>query len=145
MNKQAYEASVRRVLEKKATPMDPKEIETKSQAQLSPWRTASSIISSTPSSLVLDALSLPVNLSSAGSASSGSGIGSIKYNFNKGLYNSPTVSAISMLFPNLTRLYTMPFIPYKDLEQRLNQGAANVIRDQVKDFNPEDFGFNVSR
>lgn len=90
-----------------------------------PVTVGSSLISSTPSSLVNDVISSPVNLSSASSASSGSGPGDVKWIMSKNIYGKPG-AAISMLLPNTAALYYAAFGDRNKFNAGLNAGAAEL-------------------
>lgn len=101
MDKQAYESIVKRLLNKRANNEDEKAIRPIMEA---PITTTSSLVSSTPSSLVSDVLSSPVNIAMAGSASSGTGAGARRWIWNKNVMGKyPAVAA--MLFPNTVGLW----------------------------------------
>lgn len=101
MNKQAYEATVKMLLSKRANDGVQAPIRL---ADASPTTATSSLISSTPSSLVADVVSSPVNIAMAGSASSGKGSGARRWVLNKHLMGKGP-AALSMLFPNTAGLY----------------------------------------
>lgn len=69
-----------------------------------PIASTSSLISSTPSALVRDAVSSPINLSSAVSASSGSGVGHDIWKARKN-HMGTGLGLLGMAFPNTVDLY----------------------------------------